>query len=643
MILRITYLTAQCPQLSIILDPWSQHVNGNIELFPDHELDKMNIGYYLDRCLPCPTLELNSPYLYQPLHHQRSIRLLRLSRNLGDNMTLTGELKVADLDDPDIEYVAVSYNWGTGLRPFKLDISGKSIPMTASLYFALSRLMRVRKRPDWLWVDAVSINQEDQNEKASQIEMLHDIFQRAAEILAWIGNAEDKSKLAIETIIGLARAQQSGVEGRLDLGRDLERCAAINALIARPWFRRTWIVQEVVFANNLEIFCGSSSITWDRFQLGVEVYANLAKDFVSTLQIPFIRHTESILSLESERRRYMADKQNRSSLLSLFDAFQHTKSSLLCDKLFALRALAAEAQNPKFRPNYHWELTQVLHQYAKSFVEQGDALQVLWRAGANTEPSDLPSWVPKWTSSPYPQTITSWKFARSGDRSLCRSSSHTPKLTKPYLKGPDGRFLVIHGHAIDTLASIGTRDSENHHILNYLDEIFTTVESQSFSSSNDEQSDLVWQLAIGNAAEPPEGRWTVTDFKKSYKQLREYMKNGAHRSSEKLMSLTMEQAEKSRWQKLGLWLYVRTAMLFADALRSTVVSEASKGCVGLVPSKARYGDLIFVVDGATVPILLRQGSIAGQYWMLGECYFPQASQHRSVGCEAICKEGICLY
>ena len=42
-----------------------------------------------------------------------------------------------------------------------------------------------------LWVDALCINQDDQEERARQIAMMGDIYSHAANVIVWLGEADE--------------------------------------------------------------------------------------------------------------------------------------------------------------------------------------------------------------------------------------------------------------------------------------------------------------------------------------------------------------------------------------------------------------------------------------------------------------------
>jgi hypothetical protein len=43
----------------------------------------------------------------------------------------------------------------------------------------------------------------------------------------------------------------------------------LGAIYASPWFRRVWVVQELVLAREVELRCGRLVIPWDLFEMAL--------------------------------------------------------------------------------------------------------------------------------------------------------------------------------------------------------------------------------------------------------------------------------------------------------------------------------------------------------------------------------------
>ncbi|KAF2108132.1 heterokaryon incompatibility protein-domain-containing protein, partial [Lophiotrema nucula] len=86
----------------------------------------------------------------------------------------------------DTEYEALSYAWGTSLVPHKIIVDGAPFYVTSNLYSALYEL-RQMERDRIIWIDAVCINQSDNIEKSTQVQMMRSIYSKASKTIVWLG------------------------------------------------------------------------------------------------------------------------------------------------------------------------------------------------------------------------------------------------------------------------------------------------------------------------------------------------------------------------------------------------------------------------------------------------------------------------
>lgn len=179
-------------------------------------------------------------------------------------------------------YTTLSYVWGREDQPVHtLSTPTGRLIIRDSLHEALLSL-RQRHEPLTLWIDALCINQEDKSEKAQQIALLAEIFQRSTSTLAFIGEGGDHSE-AIQMLMQVRARMVLGSSSK-EWPEDLPRCppsweergmphpgdeiwARVAAFFGNPWFRRAWIVQEAVIARRLKIVCGKTRIDWNHLFL----------------------------------------------------------------------------------------------------------------------------------------------------------------------------------------------------------------------------------------------------------------------------------------------------------------------------------------------------------------------------------------
>jgi hypothetical protein len=126
--------------------------------------------------------------LYKPLGHNE-IRIAEIRSASSEHEDLHCHLIHVPRDNPE-EYQALSYAWGPpherGLGQIYLE--GTPHPVTRTMEIALRKLRRTSGEPPlMLWIDALCINQGDDEEKCEQVEKMRTIYQRAREVAIWLG------------------------------------------------------------------------------------------------------------------------------------------------------------------------------------------------------------------------------------------------------------------------------------------------------------------------------------------------------------------------------------------------------------------------------------------------------------------------
>lgn len=119
---------------------------------------------------------------------QKYIRLLHVHQSCNpENIheTIRCSLTVEKLRKD--RYSALSYVWGAVLDPPNtIECGGVNIPVSTQCLSALQRL-RARLGSFTIWIDAICIDQENDEEKAQQIPMMKDIYMTAHTTYIWLG------------------------------------------------------------------------------------------------------------------------------------------------------------------------------------------------------------------------------------------------------------------------------------------------------------------------------------------------------------------------------------------------------------------------------------------------------------------------
>jgi hypothetical protein len=198
-------------------------------------------------------------FLYQQLG-ENSIRLLLLHPGIESAPIQCQLSEVPRKDNP--VYEALSYMWGSPNTPKSINVNGKNVFVGENLWNAL-RNLRLKSKARTIWVDAVCINQHDIPERNEQVLVMSHIYQEAKKVLIYIGEHSDDVQAAFDVYATIRRHLSISWVMSTQLGS--KEAKALVALCHRPYWRRVWIIQEILSASKLEIVCGTHRLKWRHF------------------------------------------------------------------------------------------------------------------------------------------------------------------------------------------------------------------------------------------------------------------------------------------------------------------------------------------------------------------------------------------
>jgi hypothetical protein len=187
-------------------------------------------------------------------------------------------LSTAHLDS-GIKFEALSYVWGYQDldESFPVICNDEVLHVRHNLHTALPYLARRDGAGKVLpiWIDAICINQNDEEEKMVQIRLMNKIYQRAHMVWIWFGIAEDQDRI-LEAISVLPRMKE--LNERETCPEDVNSTTAASVepfrldppvqravmhLVANAWYRRLWVTQEISLAAHAIALCGEYTISLD--------------------------------------------------------------------------------------------------------------------------------------------------------------------------------------------------------------------------------------------------------------------------------------------------------------------------------------------------------------------------------------------
>ena len=160
-----------------------------------------------------------------------------------------------------ITYEALSYSWGAPTETMSVQCNKYDISVRTTLYNALLHL-RLKDSSRCIWVDALCINQDDNEEKSVQVSRMSSVYYKADKVVAYLGKQSDCSDAALQLL-----ADMDPNKTHTDLCHQGPKhfILSVQLLLKAPWFTRTWVRQEVFMANSLDVQTGFVSLDWGKF------------------------------------------------------------------------------------------------------------------------------------------------------------------------------------------------------------------------------------------------------------------------------------------------------------------------------------------------------------------------------------------
>lgn len=235
-----------------------------------------------------------------------------------------------------------------------IEDSEKNEPSLKLVHDKLQRLLDILRAeaPQHLWIDALCINQQDFDEKNHQIPLMTQVYSKAAKVVVWLGPQADGSQRAIDLFTAAEAAQKNGgVDALTWISTNIQDESLLYftaGFFLRPWFRRTWIIQEYVASGKSypRFLCGETSLG----ARGLEWISKYLKAFLrpeDNAGIEKLRLFEDIRRvleqrLFSSRRNYLESiilHRMRRRLLPWLALYRNCSSTDPRDKIYAFLGL----------------------------------------------------------------------------------------------------------------------------------------------------------------------------------------------------------------------------------------------------------------------------------------------------------------
>jgi hypothetical protein len=172
------------------------------------------------------------------------------------------------------KFEALSYMWGDERTKESIILDGIEFAVRKNLRDALGHL-RNRARDTLFWIDALSINQLDIQERNRQLCMMSHIYFRASTVVIWLGKKYLKYQGQLSELKSCQSCAPLSTELDIVSTHDTNQEAAsivdhqeremVQELIADGYWNRLWIIQEIGRAQKKQVCFGDLDMAWDNF------------------------------------------------------------------------------------------------------------------------------------------------------------------------------------------------------------------------------------------------------------------------------------------------------------------------------------------------------------------------------------------
>ncbi|MDI1492327.1 MAG: hypothetical protein OHK93_003540 [Ramalina farinacea] len=352
-----------------------------------------------------------SHYVYAPINSSAGdIRLLKIKKGLFRSDVVECEVVTASLDQK-MSYHALSYCCGTAGRTEVMLCNGSKHCIQPSLNNALKAFRPSKYQEYHLWTDAVSINQSDKAELSEQIPLMRRIYAEAAGVFVYLGEADLQWSLGLDLLHRFAISQQhcedrwageSSIGGVLNLPAiEHPSWAQYFKTFISPWFRRTWILQEIALAQKATVAVGRYLVPWKALDDSVRLVSNPSMPTVLlVLRQPDHSAIHEGWIAFSTIQRIM--QRNGKPKLTLSKALRDTQDFHVSDrrdKVIGVLGLVDDKTGElSALSDYRLTKAQIYHKAAIYLLrtEPPDSTMEIAGLQRRNGPADMPSWVPDW-------------------------------------------------------------------------------------------------------------------------------------------------------------------------------------------------------------------------------------------------------
>lgn len=541
-------------------------------------------------------------------------------------------------------YEALSYAWGDATNRVPIILDDKTFEVTPNLESALRNLRNPGSDPGQtraFWIDAICIDQENDEERSAQVQRMRSIYQLATRVVIWVGrNYEpeddqikyDKDLWGFDSLDGdfseltrdAFKLVQTLYKNLLYMPNELLQSSAswgqLARIAQRAWFTRLWVIQEVKVAKHAIIMCGRCTIDWREMEMASLVIAVLLRNDArdGTKILKFLREVN--MGAVIRVSLYNTDFSN---LLCVLNDTKGAKATDPRDLLFAISGITDGEDSTEIEVDYSKDPDTVYRNWATRRIQRRgnlDVLSVCEDTGRmeSENGNAFPSWVPNlkelWGTDNALFNLTHGYGPATENRRYAASGRSSSSVTF----SADGLEILLSGLHLDSIVLLccACKVKGNGDVDDFTSQILATIDSWEATLTEHFATKL-----------PHEAPWYPNFLDLLFRGYKVYCESTSIPLQERYSiwrghTPGLSASKSAQWSiqfnsmEFVLFVMVNLSQLFVTA----------NGHLGIIASRcnAQVGDEVHILFGGGTPFVLRRqesnNSLEKRYRLMGPCY-----------------------
>jgi hypothetical protein len=513
-------------------------------------------------------------------------------------------------------------------------------PSCASFAKVRTQLSRLGTEERVLWIDAICINQQDDEEKAHQVQMMRQIYSLAKDVVVWLGENDAHIPSTLEIINTCLQIGAQNLEpatdtdtaasyfapsGKVDFDAlpppDSESWDCFSEFYETTWFSRVWVIQESILASSATIYVGDYELSWEAVGK-TAIWASGALYNTDFEQVRLCARNAAFIFTYARPRG--SQLYPLADLLNFTSGFQATQP---VDQIYALLGIVDDED---IVVDYSLPLVRVYTQVARHLLQRQPDLEVLSMVhhtlSDNALEEGFPSWVPRWHSrSEYPGII----FNQTP-----KSDAYSTATAVPVQLSPESieDQIRMKGFMFDTVEKVGPviedfdigPDCFDDNDIFRSEDIIKSylLPGAVYPTGEESKVALLITLTAGlnvqfeAAQSDPHYLSEAQSFFNAFFELSKKSKRPRRKSADQAIRRNKKEGLIPEFE--GNDAVRRYYDAVVNACSQHRIFVTTKGYIGLGPPSMQQDDVVAILFGGKVPLVLRK---TDAHWALeGECY-----------------------